>query len=195
LLRGRATASVNRNARKGKLTGVKLFIRKNVRCVAYVTYGQQKVSFHSYRNPSCTGLAQCTDGGPCAPLEVRHQRGSCPGSPANMAGLPPFKVDDYWREADCPDVPLPNVNVQVSTPWAKKWPTNIIVWQRAKPNRRAYAHAPNQTMTQKAKKRGRVANPRLPVTATTKPKMAPPSGAPAERISRRSREHRPTIDV
>ena len=41
---------------------------------------------------------------------------------------------------------------------------------------------------------GRVSNPRLPVCAT-KPVKVSPCRRPAERISRRSREHRPTIGV
>ena len=44
----------------------------------------------------------------------------------------------------------------------------------------------------KERSEGRVSNPRLPVTVA-KPVKTPPLGIPAERISRRSREHRPTL--
>jgi hypothetical protein len=44
-----------------------------------------------------------------------------------------------------------------------------------------------------AKKRGPREQPSPPCHRATKPVKAPPLGAPAERISRRSREHRPTI--
>lgn len=49
--------------------------------------GQQKVLFQAHNNRSCTGLVQCTDGGPCAPPGSASPTRQLSGKPRRQSGV------------------------------------------------------------------------------------------------------------